>query len=231
MSPKVLSGAMPEGVKVCDILEIRYDFFEEPQWKSLSSKIRGLAPHAMQIGTIRLKSDGGTFPTERAGQRLQLWKNIFDAAGANPKDSSGSLCSNIPEIIDLEEDFLEDYEDLKQIAKGRSTIIISKHNFKEVPSTKELNLFADKLLNIQAQGLKIAAMSHCESDNQRLYQFIQKYASQFKYFAAFGMGEAGKTSRINSLNAGANLTYGAIEKTVAPGQMNVLEMRSKMNKK
>ena len=44
-------------------------------------------------------------------------------------------------------------------------------------------------------------------------------------FAAFGMGETGKVSRLWSLNQGANLTYGSIGHSEAPGQIEVSIMR------
>ena len=48
-------------------------------------------------------------------------------------------------------------------------------------------------------------------------------------FAAFGMGESGKPSRIWSLHEGANLTYGSIEVGAAPGQIDVVTMRKALD--
>ena len=44
-------------------------------------------------------------------------------------------------------------------------------------------------------------------------------------FAAFGMGETGRVSRLWSLNEGANLTYGSIGHSEAPGQIEASIMR------
>jgi 3-dehydroquinate dehydratase-1 len=43
-------------------------------------------------------------------------------------------------------------------------------------------------------------------------------------FAAFGMGETGRVSRLWSLKEGSNLTYGSIGHAEAPGQIEVSTM-------
>lgn len=201
----------------CGALEIRYDFFEEKQWPGLSARVRKVAPQQLQIGTIRLKRDGGTFENARAVERPSLWKSILEA-------------SEVPEWLDLERDSLEDFEQLNTLAKSRGTgIIISEHNFTRVPGAEELEDFAKDVKRFGAGGLKIAAMSNDESDCERLYKFTKKQAKHFDMFAAFGMGETGKASRIWSLKEGANLTYGAIGKSQAPGQIDVFTMKKALD--
>jgi len=198
----------------CTAVEIRYDFFEESQWPELSARVRKVAPGKLQIGTIRLRHDGGTFPDARAVERMELWGKILDG-------------SQVPEWLDLERDYLADYRKLHDIAATRRVrLLISEHNFERVPNDAELEEYAKDVLNFKAPGLKIAAMSNDHSDCDRLYKFIKKNSGKFDLFAAFGMGETGKVSRIWSLKEGANLTYGAIGKAEAPGQIDVLTMKN-----
>lgn len=200
-------------LQACNALEIRYDFFEEAEWPLLSERLRKVAPHAMQIGTIRLKRDGGRFPDEKIGSRLGLWEGILQA-------------EQVPEWLDLERDALAHMEALRKMATPRGTrILVSEHNFVRVPNDMELKTFADDLARVKADGLKIAAMSISETDCDRLYKFIKKNARHFDMFAAFGMGETGRVSRLWSLKEGANLTYGAIGKVEAPGQIDVSTMQ------
>ena len=63
VSPETLTAAESEefhpariDYESCDILEIRYDFFDESEWTGLSARIRKLVPKAIQLGTIRLNS-------------------------------------------------------------------------------------------------------------------------------------------------------------------------------
>lgn len=197
----------------CTALEIRYDFFEEKQWPELSARVHRIAPGKMQIGTIRLKHDGGTFPDARSIERMDLWTKILGA-------------TEVPEWLDLERDCLADYQQLNKLAAPRGCgLLISEHNFERVPNETELEDFAKDVKRFGAPGLKIAAMSNSENDCDRLYKFIKKQAKKFQLFAAFGMGETGKVSRLWSLKEGANLTYGAIGRAEAPGQIDVSTMK------
>ena len=133
VSPETLTAAESEELhparidfESCDILEIRYDFFDESEWQGLSARIRKLVPKAIQLGTIRLKRDGGTFPDARAIERPGLFEQILNA-------------SDVPEWLDLERDCLHDYDKLREIATPKGVkILISEHNFTRIPSDLEL---------------------------------------------------------------------------------------------
>lgn len=197
----------------CDAIEIRYDFFDESEWPSLSERVRHVVDNKIQIGTIRLQRDGGKFPDARAVERLDLWKRIL-------------LGKQVPEWLDLERDCLSDFKALNDMAYSIGVgLIISEHNFVRIPTDMELETFAADVKRVGAQGLKIAAMSNSDSDCDRLYKFAKKFGKKFQMFAAFGMGETGRVSRLWSLNEGANLTYGSIGHSEAPGQIEVSTMR------
>jgi len=220
IGPEVLSAIEADSMnpvfmdlEACNALEIRYDFFPKEEWPGLSARLRKVAPKALQIGTIRLQHDGGRFPDNEANSRMALWQGILEA-------------EQVPEWLDLERDYLHFYKELKTIADKRFVkLLVSEHNFARVPNELELATLADDLMRVKAPGLKIAAMSTSETDCDRLYKFIKKNAKNFLMFAAFGMGETGKISRLWSLKEGANLTYGAIGKVEAPGQIDVISMQ------
>lgn len=205
-------------LQACSALEIRYDFFEPSCWEGLSARVRRLAPHALQIGTIRLKRDGGVFQDGLANVRLPLWDKILAA-------------EQVPDWLDLEQDCLYNYEALTTLADKRNVkLIISQHNFSRVPTSMELRDFARDVSRLGAPGLKIAAMCNSEEDSDRLYDFIQNFSDEFEMFAAFGMGDFGRVSRVWSLKEGANLTYGAIGQVAAPGQIQVPVMARALEK-
>ena len=169
------------------------------------------------MGTIRLKRDGGTFPNARAIERPALWRQILEAA-------------DVPEWLDLERDYLHDYNELREMARTKGVkILISEHNFTRIPNDLELKNYLTDVKRVKADGIKIAAMSNSDEDCARLYKFAKK-AKGFKFIAAFGMGETGKISRIWSLKEGANLTYGSIGKSAAPGQIDVALMRKAIDR-
>ena len=219
VGPEVLSAIEADSmhpvfldISACNALEIRYDFFNEKDWPGLSARVRKVAPHAMQIGTIRLARDGGKYPDRLAHSRLPLWSEILKAP-------------EVPEWLDLEHDCLQALHDLKNLADLRKTrIFVSQHNFLRIPNQPELADFARDCLRLKADGLKIAAMSNSDTDCERLYKFTMDFAIDFELFAAFGMGETGIASRVWSLKVGANLTYASIGKAQAPGQVEVARM-------
>ena len=144
----------------CDILEIRYDFFDESEWQGLSARIRKIAPKAIQLGTIRLKRDGGTFPNARAIERPALWKKILAAA-------------DIPEWLDLERDCLHDYSELREITGTKGVkILISEHNFTRIPSDLELKNYLTDVKRVKAEGRRHQNCSH-EQLRRRLHQALQ----------------------------------------------------------
>ena len=224
VDPETISAAESEELhparidyESCDILEIRYDFFDESDWLGLSARIRKIAPKAIQLGTIRLKHDGGTFPDARAIERPALWKKILEAP-------------DNPQWLDLERDYLHDYDELRELASPKGVkILVSEHNFSRIPSDLELKNYLTDAKRVKADGIKIAAMSNSDDDCTRLYKFAKK-AKGFKLIAAFGMGETGKISRIWSLKEGANLTYGSIGKAAAPGQIDIGLMRKAIDR-
>ena len=201
----------------CEILEIRYDFFDESEWQTLAARVRKIIPNVILLGTIRLRRDGGTFSNARAVERPALWKKILEAP-------------DVPEWLDLERDCLHDYDELRKFATPRGVkILVSEHNFTRIPSDLELKNYLTDAKRVKADGIKIAAMSNSDDDCTRLYKFAKK-AKGFKLVAAFGMGETGKLSRVWSLKEGANLTYGSIGKAAAPGQIDVGLMRKAIDR-
>ena len=150
-------------------------------------------------------------------KRPRHWKSILEA-------------ESYPEWIDLERDCLHDYDELRKLTKPKGVkILISEHNFSRIPSDLELKNYLTDVKRIKADGIKIAAMSNTKDDCTRLYKFAKR-AKGFEFIAAFGMGETGKISRIWSLKEGANLTYGAIGKAAAPGQIDVALMKKAIDK-
>ena len=65
--------------------------------------------------------------------------------------------------------------------------------------------------------------------SRRFTASILSEAADFELFAAFGMGDTGRTSRLWSLKEGANLTYAAIDAVEAPGQIDVMTMKKALD--
>lgn len=208
-------GKIAQGLRLCNALEIRYDLFpDQSGWPLVADRVRQLNPAAFLLGTIRLRRDGGDFDDALEGMRLPLWGAILEA-------------EVVPHWLDLEQDSLSQYEALRAFALVRGTkILLSQHNFSTIPTIAELSGFVADCKRVGANGFKVAAMSHVEGDCEELYRFTQEHAFEFEWFAAFGMGNTGRASRLWSLTCGANLTYGAIGDSLAAGQISVSWMQT-----
>lgn len=207
-----------EAVSGCDVLEIRYDWFEKKCWPELSARLRKVAPKQLQLGTIRLVEDGGKLEGAKAPERLTDWKNILSA-------------EEIPNILDVEYNHIDQFQQLQALAKPRNVdLLISVHDFQGIPDDEDMDSLVQIAEYLHADGVKIAAMSVEVGDTKPLYQFTRRNSKKFKYLAAFAMGETGQASRVLTLQKGGNLTYCSLGKTAVPGQISVTEMHKILQK-
>ncbi len=107
--------------------------------------------------------------------------------------------------------------------KNSCKVIISYHNYKETPSIQELNKIIDICFEQGADIAKITTLSHSKSDNARI---LSLYNSE-KPLVAFGMGEAGKITRIIAPILGAEFTFASMDdfEGTAPGQIPYSRMK------
>lgn len=207
-----------DAVAACDILEIRYDWFtDKASWPMIPERIHKVTDKIL-LGTIRLVEDGGKYSNADAASRLDDWKAILSA-------------NDIPNILDIEYNHIDQYMPLYALTKGKNVdLIISTHDFQSIPDDEDMDSLVRIAEYMHASGVKIAAMSIEPGDTKPLYQFTKKNSKKFKYVAAFAMGETGQASRIITLQKGGNLTYGSFGKTTVPGQIPVAQMREILKK-
>ncbi len=127
--------------------------------------------------------------------------------------------------VDLECDSPEDWRrSLTQLAREHHTrLIISYHNFELTPGLAELHLLLRNCEALPSDIVKIVTYCQTESDAERL---LSLYSLNTKPLIAFGMGEAGRKSRLKALRLGAPFIYAAAEtgQPTAPGQMTKNEI-------
>lgn len=208
-------GEVAGNVRLCDVLEIRYDLFPDRKaWADIARRAKSLNPSAILLGTVRLERDGGALPDSFDGRRMPFWEKIIGA-------------DEHPDWLDLERFALADYASLRlRCDCAGMKIIVSEHDFKGIPGIEELSASADECVRLKADGFKIAAMSSSAGDCDGLYAFIERRFKDFEWLSAFAMGDTGRASRLWSLACGANLTYASIMGAAAPGQIPVARMKS-----
>lgn len=115
--------------------------------------------------------------------------------------------------------------------RNGTEIIRSYHNFEETPDDEVLNMALARCFRYGADIAKIVTTCHDSEDARRiesLYSVVlEDIPSLQGRLIAFGMGEEGRTTRIECLRRGAPFSYAALtpQEATAPGQWTAKEMQ------
>lgn len=226
-------GDLAKAAAECSAIEIRYDLFLSAGFPAeslgkIAARVLNALPKALLMGTIRLKRDGGTFPDEGSLSRAELFRSILRE-------------SVHPDYIDIEaEEFVSLESEIRNVwtrecggkipllDETSKKILVSHHDFQKVPAIGELDRLRACAAEWKCAGFKVACMSASEGDFDSVYPWIKSVADgswRFALISCFAMGKTGESSRIGSLEFGANLTYCSLGKAVAPGQIPIREAR------
>ena len=114
--------------------------------------------------------------------------------------------------------------------KSGTEIIRSYHNFEDTPEPEVLQMALARCFRYGADIAKIVTTCHSAEDAARiesLYTIVLEGVDSLQgRLVAFGMGAAGRDTRLECLRRGAPFTYAALteEEATAPGQWSVAEM-------
>lgn len=104
-------------------------------------------------------------------------------------------------------------------------LIRSWHDFNGTPDADTLEMYVERCLRYGADVVKIVTTCTCEADAARILSLYDKSGRRGRLIA-FGMGEAGRNTRIDCLRRGAPFSYAALsdEEATAPGQWRIDQM-------
>ncbi|WP_406655624.1 type I 3-dehydroquinate dehydratase [Methanolobus sp. ZRKC2] len=193
-----------------DVLELRLDllnFSDLDETKKTIERIKANT-NLPCIATNRLQSDGGKWEGSE-GERIKVLIDILPFV----------------EAVDIE--LSADEEQRNKVIEAAKaigvTVIVSAHDFNVTPSVEEM----EKILSIAHEsGADIAKLAVMAQSKQDVLNVLQATADMEKPVCTIAMGEVGKHSRIVAPCYGSLLTYGAIAKAVAPGQIKIHELKS-----
>ena len=181
-------------------LEIRFDYIEASR---LSEAIEIVRPF------LRRTSQGGKFFGSEI-ERLNLLKD---------------LASQLPMMIDVEFETLQENPEIVSFINSLNVpMLVSWHDFRSTPSTKELSECL-VLMSSYSKNNKLVTMANSLDDTLRvlnLYETVDKSLN----LVAFSMGEIGLVSRLLcALQINCPFTYAALDHPVAPGQFTIEQMK------
>ncbi len=193
-----------------NVLELRLDllnFSDIEEAKKTIERIK-VNTNLPCIATNRLQSDGGKWEGSE-DERISVLTNILPFV----------------EAIDIELSSNADQRSkLIDAAKAAGvTVIVSAHDFNATPSVEEMKKILTSAHDAGADIAKLAVMAQSKQD---VLGVLQATTDMDKPVCTIAMGEVGKHSRIVAPCYGSRLTYGAIAKAVAPGQIKIHELKS-----
>ncbi len=206
-----------------DIVEWRVDFYKDYtndfMVEDTLGELREILGDIPLIFTIRTSEEGG-----RAEVKLWDYIRIYREAAR----------TGLADIFDIEFAFMiqlprEVITDIKKHAK----IIVSKHNFSSTPG---YDAIVDDIIRLQVAGgdiAKLAVMPSDEEDVERLVKASKEILAHYRStpFITISMGGLGVETRIKCAETGSCLTFGAVGKASAPGQLPIAELREAMRVK
>ncbi|MCG3149002.1 MAG: 3-dehydroquinate dehydratase [Verrucomicrobiae bacterium] len=179
----------------CHIVELRLDLLGRIALPALAQPT---------IATVRLASEGGQW-TQPDPDRLPL----FDAA---------LQCCTAADI-EFRSPLLEKVSVLA--VKYQKALIISYHDFEKTPPLDELRSVMAKAANY-GTVVKIATLAKTEDDLATLRALFRENCSAA--LCVLGMGPLSKQTRLEFPKLGSCLTYGYLDRPIAPGQPAAREL-------
>lgn len=199
-----------------DIVEWRLDFFDTQLSKikldSLLCELVAVLNGIPLLVTLRTKGDGGEFQ-----QSWAEYASIIEYL----------IKSQYVDCVDIEFNCpMSQRDQLLGLAKKQhKPIILSYHDFKQVPEFVQLTKILDQLTYLNPDVIKMAFYVKKEEELLRLRVLKEQWLIEAP-FILIGMGELGQETR---LNMDGVLTYGTLSGKSAPGQVSVSEIRKQLN--
>jgi len=203
---KSIEKKLKDAVAFTDLVEIRGDYFEKVSKKELVELLGNF--NCKYIFTFRSKKEGGK---KRVSAEKQLeW-------------IEWALAQDVFYLVDLEYELALKVKSLRKFKKFAPKLLVSYHDFKKVPSLTKLLEVINFTKKLSSSYCKLVCMVRSFSETLKLLYLIPEAKAKGIKLISFGMGEAGKLSRVLSLLAGSPFTYVVLkeEEAVAPGQLSL----------
>lgn len=202
-----------------DIIEWRADWYQEifdrNEMHNTLERVRGVLGDLPLLFTFRTGKEGGA-------QKIDPENYV--------KINRRAIESGYVDMVDIEL-FTgeEEVTELVELAKAHDVkIIMSNHDFQKTPTKEEIISRLCKMQEAGADILKIAVMPQEKKDLLTLLAATEEMNSRYakQPIVTMSMGELGVLSRMSGEVFGSAMTFGAVGKASAPGQMAVEDLKT-----
>lgn len=201
-----------------DVVEWRVDWFEGVfDFAKVEDVLKDLRE---VLGNIPLLM---TFRTSKEGGEKAIEADAY--AELNKK----AVATGLVDLVDVEA-FTGD-EVVKDIIEGAHAhgvkVVASNHDFDKTPDKDDIVGRLVKMQELGADIPKIAVMPQCKKDVLTLLEATREMAEEHadRPIITMSMAGTGLISRLCGEVFGSALTFGAVGKASAPGQMNASDLR------
>lgn len=215
---EILQQAKEINLLDADLIEWRADWYEEVmdvlQVCAVLHELRSILNEKPILFTFRTANEGG----ERE-ILLKEYRSLNLTVAEN----------KAADLIDIEAFIDEEAvgELIQNIQSHGVYVVTSNHDFKKTPEKEEIIRRLIKMQEMDADVIKIAVMPVCKQDVLTLLsatlEMNEKYAD--RPVVTMSMAAEGSISRMAGEIFGSALTFGAVKKVSAPGQVEVAELK------
>lgn len=205
-----------------DVVEWRADWFEGvfdfAQVEAVLKELRRVLGNTPVLFTFRTANEGGEKAIEPAAY-----------AELNKRAAATGLI----DLVDVEA-FTGDevVRDIIESAHESGVVVVaSNHDFEKTPEKDEIVRRLRKMQELGADIPKIAVMPQSRKDVLTLLSATEEMASEYadRPIITMSMSATGLISRLCGECFGSALTFGAVGKASAPGQMNASDLSEILN--
>lgn len=208
--------------KKVDMIEWRMDWFAKVQnqeaVRAVLEEVRPYLNETLFLLTFRSKMQGG---------QLQMKpEEVLELNEAAAK-------TGVADFVDIE--YFEYEKPQKAIQRVKDcgvTVICSHHDFEKTPDDGVMQMLLEKMYKGGADIVKLAVMPQCRLDVLNLLSATEAFAQEHPDTPAItmSMGKEGVISRLCGEVFGSCVTFGSHEKASAPGQMQMDDLKTILEK-
>ncbi len=206
-----------------DMIEWRADHFvshtDETELLNMLAEVYPACGEKPLLFTLRSADEGGYCEADN-----ETYLDLLQAV----------IRSGNTDLIDVE--MAKGEEICRQLLKNAHVhslpVLMSKHHFKETPLDELLTAEAATMKNLGADICKIAVMPADREDVVRLLLVTEQLSRDFSDIpiVTVSMSGMGLISRISGEISGSAITFAAMQKASAPGQIGLDEMQDLLKK-
>ena len=212
-SAKKIAEAKP------DLMEWRIDYYtagieDNNKLIETAKKLREEVGELPILVTFRTKNEGGVLELDETSY-LDLVETVIK--------------NRLGDAVDIE--LFHDEERVKSLVQEAHNynvvVIMSNHDFEKVPAEDVIEFRLKKMAELGADVPKLACMPHSAADVITLLRATNNVRNEITNpLITMAMGDIGKVTRVAGQVFGSSLSFGAVGKTSAPGQLSIEDLRN-----